>query len=89
MPPANPPPKFAVESLLAGSAVLGGVAWYVLLMRKVLAATAFGPICGHSDFLGPHCPACYGALGLAGVGLSLLAASETRREAAMARQVIR
>jgi hypothetical protein len=69
------------------AAVLSGVAWYVLLMRKVLAATAFGPICGHTDFLGPHCPACYGALGFAGVSLSLLAASEARRESAIARRV--
>jgi hypothetical protein len=66
---------------VGAAAAGGGVTWYVALMQKVVAATAFGPICGHSDLLGPHCPSCYAALGLAGAGLALLAAAESRRAA--------
>ena len=86
---ATPVPPIAVERLLGGLAALGGIAWYLLLMRKVLAATALGPVCGHADLLGPHCPACYGALGMAAVGLVLLATSAARREVAPARSVAR
>lgn len=67
----------------------GGMVWYVALMQKVWAATALGPICGHSDLLGPHCPACYAALGLAGAGLAMLAAAESRRLVAAEAKTVR
>jgi hypothetical protein len=75
----------AVGAAAAG----GGAVWYVALMQKVWAATAFGPICGHSDLLGPHCPSCYAALGLAGVGLAMLAAAESRRAVAAEAKPVR
>jgi len=71
------------------AAASGGAAWYVALMQKVWAATAFGPICGHSDMLGPHCPSCYAALGLAGAGLAMLAAAESRRAVAAEAKAVR
>ncbi|MDR3511508.1 MAG: hypothetical protein P4L73_07740 [Caulobacteraceae bacterium] len=61
--------------------VAGGVGWYAMLMRPILAASAYGPICGHA-LLGPHCAACYAALGMAGVGLGLVAAGEAGRPVA-------
>lgn len=76
-----PLPAPTAEHVAAAGLVAAGsgVAWYVLLMRKILSATALGPVCGHETLLGPHCQACYGALGLAGVGLSLMLAAEARR----------
>ncbi|HEX7759303.1 MAG TPA: hypothetical protein VF459_07370 [Caulobacteraceae bacterium] len=74
------PAPTAEHVAVAGLAAAGsGAAWYVLLMRKFVSATASGPVCGHETLLGPHCQSCYAALGLAGVGLSLLLAAEARR----------
>jgi hypothetical protein len=64
---------------LAGAglaAIAGGGAWYVLLMRRIWTASAYGPICSHGSLAQPHCPACYAALGLAALGLALVAAAE-------------
>lgn len=57
------------------AAMAAGLGWYAVLMRPILAASALGPICSHHGLLGPHCPACYAALGLALAGLGLSAAS--------------
>ncbi len=53
----------------------GGLVWYAVLMRRFLTAASYGPICGHSTLLGPHCLACYAALGMVGLGLGLLFAA--------------
>lgn len=76
-------------TVVGAAAASGGAVWYVALMQKLWAATAFGPICGHSDLLGPHCPSCYAALGLAGVGLAMLAAAESRRAASPKPRTVR
>jgi hypothetical protein len=57
-----------------GLAVIGGAGWYGFLMRRIWAATAYGPICGHASGMGLHCPACYGALALILLGFGVLAA---------------
>jgi hypothetical protein len=57
------------------AALAAGVGWYAVLMRPILTASAFGPICGHHGLVGPHCPACYAALSLAVAGLGLVASS--------------
>jgi hypothetical protein len=57
----------------------GGLVWYAVLMRRVLAAASYGPICGHASLFAPHCPPCYAALGMVGAGLGLLALAEARR----------
>lgn len=71
------------ERLAAGGlAIIGGASWYGFLMRRIWAAAAYGPICGHSSGIGPHCPACYGALALVVLGFGVLAAdrSASRRD---------
>ena len=74
----------------AGLATVGsGVASWIFLMRRLLSGTDYGPICGHESLLGPHCQACYGALGLAGAGLGLLIASEALRVAPRAPRLAR
>jgi len=62
----------AVDLIAAGGlAFVVGGAWYAILMRRIWAAAAYGPICGHAKGIGLHCPACYAALALIGLGLGL------------------
>lgn len=56
-------------------ALVAGATWYVVLMRPIVAAAAYGPICRHGGLLALHCPACYAALALAGLGLAALVAA--------------
>ena len=46
-----------------------GAVWYIALMRDLWAAASRAPICGHAGMLVAHCPPCYAALTLMGVGL--------------------
>jgi hypothetical protein len=55
-----------------------GIVWYALLMRPILAAAAYGPVCGHASLFAPHCAPCYAALAMVAAGLGLLALAETR-----------
>lgn len=90
MPTATLPIPIAVPVAAAGLVAAGsGAAWYVLLMRKILSATAYGPICGHEALLGPHCQSCYAALGLAGVGLGLMLGAEARRTSRPALRLVK
>jgi hypothetical protein len=75
---ATAPPAPAMDLFATGAlALAGGASWYTILMRPIWAAAAHGPICGHASGAGPHCAACYGALALIGLGLTLLAARVT------------
>jgi hypothetical protein len=72
------------DQLTVGAlAVVVGAVWYAALMRVILKAGFRGPICGHASSIGAHCPACYAALSLIGVGLGLMVASRTRRPIAI------
>ena len=52
-----------------------GAAWLAWLMGPNLAtvgvALAYGPICSHAAPFGAHCPACYVAVTLIGMGMAL------------------
>jgi len=76
--------KLTADQAAAGglAAFGGGLAWYALLMRPVMAAAALGPICDHGSILAPHCPPCYAALAMAAGGLGLLVLARTRRRRA-------
>jgi len=65
-----------------GLAIVGGGAWYAILMRRVWAATAYGPICGHSSPFQAHCVGCYASMALIVAGLGLIAFAGIRGRAA-------
>ena len=71
------PERTAVSVLM----ISVGAVWLGWLMTPRWAALASGPICGHTAFFGAHCPTCWAALSLIGVG-GALAASRLRRRAA-------
>lgn len=52
-----------------------GAAWLTWLMGPSLAALGtaltYGPICSHAALFGAHCPACYAAVALIGMGVAL------------------
>ena len=52
-----------------------GAAWLTWLMGPSLAAfgaaLTYGPICSHAAPFGAHCPACYAAIALIGMGMGL------------------
>ena len=52
-----------------------GAAWLAWLMGPSFvafgAALTYGPICSHAAPFGAHCPACYAAVALIGLGMAL------------------
>ena len=80
MPTRNPSDSSANLFAAGGLAVIGGAGWLGLLMPRIWAATAYGPICGHISGPGPHCIACYGALALVGLGVGMLGRGFTPAE---------
>jgi len=71
-PPGDPIAVSAVA--LTGAAVLATLAW----AHMSALSAAYGPICGAGAGL-PHCPACYGAVGLLLLGLWSLTLAARRR----------
>ncbi len=69
IPQADPMALLAWTSLAGASALFGGV--MIWRQMTLAAATAYGPICGgHGQSLLGHCPACYAALALTGLGVA-------------------
>jgi hypothetical protein len=70
-------PAVSAAGLLGASATL-----YLSAMTPKWAAEAmFGPICGGHAALALHCPACYAAAALAGLGLGAAALAGIRASA--------
>jgi hypothetical protein len=65
--------------------VLGAV-WLDWLMGPRWAAMALAPICTHTAPSGLHCPACYAAVSLIGVGLGLALSRDVPPARARARK---
>lgn len=82
MPTAKQPAPMADAIAAGGLAIVGGGAWYAILMRRVWAATAYGPICGHSSPFQAHCVGCYASMALIVAGLGLIAFAGIRGRAA-------
>ena len=71
------------EAVRLGSmAVAAGAAAWVGLMGDRLLAAGQGHVCGHAA-ASLHCPGCYAALALIGVGLLSLAAGAASQASAM------
>lgn len=62
--------------LLASSIAL----WLSAMAPRLMAEALFGPICsGHGPGLVLHCPACYAAAAMAGLGVAIAARHLLRR----------
>jgi hypothetical protein len=60
---------------MTGSLLMASMAW-----AHMRALSAYGAICGSGGGLPEHCPACFGAVAFAGLGLvSFALAQATRR----------
>jgi hypothetical protein len=61
-------PRPSGAGCLLGSALM----WSAAMWPQLYARIAFGPICsGHGGLFALHCPGCYAAAALAGVGVLL------------------
>lgn len=67
--------------------IVSGSAWLYMTMHLRLAASALGPICGHSGPFVLHCPACYAAAAMIAAGFAIAVGAARRSPVLRAQRI--